>query len=83
VKTEVVVSGQLALVIGDGQMAAAAIWETLPLEVQAELTVMLARLMARMVAGRRTTPELAGEASLSAPSSYTGARAHARVAHGR
>ncbi|HEV7807391.1 MAG TPA: hypothetical protein VGO80_16345 [Solirubrobacteraceae bacterium] len=53
VKTEVVVSGQLALVIGDRQMAAAAIWETLPLEVQAELTVMLARLMARMVVAKR------------------------------
>jgi hypothetical protein len=49
----VVVSGQLALVIGDRQMAAAAIWETLPLEVQAELTVMLARLMARMVVAKR------------------------------
>lgn len=53
VETEVVVSGQLALVIGDRQMAAAAIWETLPLEVQVQLTVMLARLMARMVEAQR------------------------------
>jgi hypothetical protein len=53
VETEVVVSEQLALVIGDGQMAAAAIWETLPLEVQAELTVMLAGLVARMVEAKR------------------------------
>jgi hypothetical protein len=46
-------SGQLALVIGDRQMAAAAIWETLPVEVQAEVTVMLARLMARMLEAQR------------------------------
>jgi hypothetical protein len=52
-KTEVVVSGQLPLVIGDRQMAAAAIWETLPLEAQAQLTVMLSRLMARMMEAKR------------------------------
>ena len=41
------------MVIGDRQVASAAIWETLPLEVQAELTIMLARLVARMVEAKR------------------------------
>lgn len=46
-------SGQLALVIGDRKMEPAAVWETLPPGVQAEVTVMLARLVARLVEAQR------------------------------
>jgi hypothetical protein len=41
VKTEVGVSGQLALATS-GQVVAAAVWETLPVERQIEVTVRLA-----------------------------------------
>jgi hypothetical protein len=45
-------SGQLALAVGEA-LVAAAVWETLPPECQREVTVMLARLLARLVeAGR-------------------------------
>ena len=45
-------SGQLALAVGEA-LVAAAVWETLPPERQREVTVMLARLLARLVeAGR-------------------------------
>jgi hypothetical protein len=45
-------SGQLALGL-DEALVAAALWETLPLERQREVTVMLARLLARLVEAER------------------------------
>ena len=52
VKTEVLMSGQLALVTGE-KVAAAAVWETLPPAAQRAVAVGLARLVARLVeAGR-------------------------------
>jgi len=47
--TEVVVSGQLALAVSGERLVAAAVWETLPPEVQREVTARLARLLARLV----------------------------------
>ena len=41
--------GQLALMLDDESMVAAAVWETLPEEVQTRVTVMLARLLAAMI----------------------------------
>jgi hypothetical protein len=52
-KTEVLVSGQLALVIGSEAVAAAAVWETLPVQRRREVTLRLARLLARMVEAER------------------------------
>ena len=52
-KTEVRVSGQLALVIEEQAVVPAAVWETLPPERQREITVRLARLLARLVEGER------------------------------
>jgi hypothetical protein len=46
-KTEVMMSGQLALVIDEEALVAAAVWETLPLERRVELTRRLACLLAR------------------------------------
>jgi hypothetical protein len=46
-------SGQLALVIDEEALVAAAVWETLPVEVQREVTVRLARLLARLVEAER------------------------------
>lgn len=46
-------SGQLALVVSEERVVAAAVWETLPVEVQRELTVRLARLVARVVEAER------------------------------
>src|SRR6188472_3912087 len=43
------VSGQLALAISEERLVAAAVWETLPVEAQGEVTVRLARLLARLV----------------------------------
>jgi hypothetical protein len=48
VKTEVAMSGQLALGLGE-VMVAAAVWETLPPERQREVTIQLARLLARLM----------------------------------
>lgn len=45
-------SGQLALTMGEG-VVAAAVWETLPSEVQREVAVRLARLVARLVEAQR------------------------------
>jgi hypothetical protein len=46
-------SGQLALGLGEEALVAAAVWETLPPERRREVTVMLARLLARALeAGR-------------------------------
>ena len=42
-------SGQLALVIEEEMVVAAAVWETLPAERRLEVTVRLARLLARLV----------------------------------
>jgi hypothetical protein len=52
VKTEVAMSGQLALMTGE-QVVAAAVWETLPPVVQREIAVRLARLVARLVEAQR------------------------------
>ena len=46
-------SGQLALAISEDRLVAAAVWETLPVEVQHEVTVRLARLLARLVEAER------------------------------
>ena len=48
-KTEVLVPGQLALVIEEETVGPAAVWETLPPERQVEVAVRLARLLARIV----------------------------------
>jgi hypothetical protein len=53
VQTEVVVSGQLGLAVSEERLVAAAVWETLPPEVQREVTVRLARLLARLVEAER------------------------------
>jgi hypothetical protein len=52
-KTEVEMSGQLALVTDERTLVAAAVWETLPPERQLEVTLRLARLLARLVEGER------------------------------
>jgi hypothetical protein len=49
---EVVMLGQLALQTGE-VLVAGAVWETLPPERQREVTVMLARLLARLVEDER------------------------------
>lgn len=46
-------SGQLALVVSDERIVAAAVWETLPVAAQREVTVRLARLLARLVEAER------------------------------
>jgi len=45
-------SGQLALVMGE-TLVAAAVWEALPPVRQREVTIMLARLLARLVEAER------------------------------
>jgi hypothetical protein len=50
---EVIVSGQLALAVSEERVVAAAVWETLPVEAQREVTVRLARLLARLVEAER------------------------------
>jgi hypothetical protein len=45
VKKEVTMSGQLALMIDEEALVAAAVWETLPIERRMELTRRLARLV--------------------------------------
>jgi hypothetical protein len=52
-KTEAAMSGQLALVIGEETLVSAAVWETLPPERRLEVTVRLARLLARLVEAER------------------------------
>jgi hypothetical protein len=47
------VSGQLALAISEERVVAAAVWEMLPAEVQREVAVRLARLLARLVEAER------------------------------
>lgn len=52
-KTEGQMSGQLALAT-DGQVVVAeAVWETLPPGLQVEVTLRLARLLARLVEAER------------------------------
>ncbi len=46
-------SGQLALVIDEEAVAAAAVWETLPPDAQRAVVLALARLVARLVEGER------------------------------
>jgi hypothetical protein len=46
-------SGQLALALGEQQVAPAAVWETLPAEKQGEIAIRLARLLARLLEGER------------------------------
>jgi hypothetical protein len=45
----VVVEGQLGLELAPGTVAAAAVWETLPEQRRREVTIQLARLLARLV----------------------------------
>ena len=52
VKTEVIVSGQLALAVQE-TVVPAAVWETLPAERQREVAIRLARLLARLVEAER------------------------------
>jgi hypothetical protein len=52
-KTEAEMSGQLALATGEETLVAAAVWETLPPEVQREVTVRLARLLAQLIEAER------------------------------
>jgi outer membrane biogenesis lipoprotein LolB len=52
-KTEVIVSGQLALIVEKEGVAPAVVWETLPSERQLQLAARLARLLARLVEGAR------------------------------
>jgi hypothetical protein len=52
-KTEVTVSGQLALLTGEEVLVPAAVWETLPPERQLEVALRLARLLARLVEAAR------------------------------
>jgi hypothetical protein len=50
---EVAMSGQLALVISEDRMAPAAVWETLPVAARMQVTIVLARLFARLIAEAR------------------------------
>jgi hypothetical protein len=53
VKTEVLVSGQLALVIESEAVVPAAVWESLPPEGQLQVALRLARLLARLLEAAR------------------------------
>jgi hypothetical protein len=46
-------SGQLALVIETEAVVPAAVWESLPVERRLDVTVRLARLLARLVEAER------------------------------
>ncbi len=46
-------SGQLALVIETEAVVTAAVWESLPIERRLEVTVRLARLLARLMEADR------------------------------
>src|SRR6266536_3363145 len=52
-KREAVMSGQLALAFGEQTLVAAAVWEALPPERRLELTLRLARLLARLLEAER------------------------------
>ena len=47
------VSGQLALAFSEQGAVAAAVWETLPPERQQQVTLQLARLLARLIEAER------------------------------
>ncbi len=42
-------TGQLALATGEQEVAPAAVWETLPAAVREQVTLKLARLLARLL----------------------------------
>jgi hypothetical protein len=46
---EVAMSGQLALAISEDRTAPAAVWETLPVAARMQVTIVLARLFARLI----------------------------------
>ena len=46
-------SGQLALALREETVVPAAVWETLPPEAQLQVTLKLARLLARLLEGER------------------------------
>ena len=52
-KTEVIVAGQLALVLEEETVVPAAVWETLPPERQLQVALRLARLLARLLEAAR------------------------------
>jgi hypothetical protein len=49
----VAVSGQLTLALGEHDVVAVAVWETLPMEARSEAVRRLARLLARLVEAER------------------------------
>ena len=46
-------AGQLALALSEEMVAPAAVWETLPPEAQRQVTLKLARLLARLLEAER------------------------------
>ncbi|MBV9005535.1 MAG: hypothetical protein JO181_12810 [Solirubrobacterales bacterium] len=46
---EVAMSGQLALLLVEERLVPTAVWETVPPEVRAKVTIMLARLLAAAI----------------------------------
>lgn len=46
-------AGQLALVMDEQEVAPAVVWETLPAVVAEQVTLRLARLLARLLEGER------------------------------
>jgi hypothetical protein len=46
-------AGQLALVLDEQEVVPAAVWETLPAAVAEQVTLRLARLVARLLEGER------------------------------
>ena len=46
-------SGQLALTMSEEKIVAAAVWETLPPQCQQQVTIQLARLLARLFEAER------------------------------
>ncbi len=46
-------SGQLALAIGEQEVVPAAVWETVPPEIQEQVVLRLARLLARLLEVKR------------------------------
>jgi hypothetical protein len=52
-KREATMSGQLALALCEETVVPAAVWETLPAETQQQVTLKLARLVARLLEGGR------------------------------
>lgn len=42
-------SGQLTLALSEQRTGPAAVWETLPIQTRAQVTIALARLLARLI----------------------------------